>query len=52
MSDRTVQVRISEHDEESVAPAMGGDECCGLRRIRPSFYSPEEGLQMATVAII
>lgn len=52
MSDRTVQVRISEHDEESVAPVMGGDECCGLRRIRPGYYDSEKGLQMATVAII
>ena len=52
MSDRTIQVRVGEHDKDSVAGAMTADECCGLRRLRPGYYSSEHGLQMATAAIL
>lgn len=52
MSDRIVQVRVSEHDEDTVVAPMTADECCGIRRIRPGYYDSNMGLQMATVAII
>lgn len=52
MTDRTVQVRISEHDEDSVVAAMTADECCGIIRLRHGFYSYERGLQLATTAIL
>jgi CRISPR-associated endonuclease/helicase Cas3 len=52
MSDRTIHVRVGEHDKDSVAGAMTADECCGLRRLCPGYYDSENGLQMATVAIL
>jgi CRISPR-associated helicase Cas3/CRISPR-associated endonuclease Cas3-HD len=52
MGDRIVQVRISEHDEETSPPAMTADECFGIRKLQPDLYDSEAGLSFATTAIL
>jgi hypothetical protein len=52
MGDRIVQVRISEHDEETSVPAMAADECFGICRLQSDLYDRDKGLSFATTAIL
>lgn len=52
MADRMVQVRVSEHDEKTVVAPMTADECMGIRKLRDRYYDRNQGLQLATTAII
>lgn len=52
ISDRIVQVRVSEHDAETVVASMKEDECCGIIKLKDGYYSSERGLQFASTAIL
>jgi len=52
MADRIVQVRISEHDEETVAEPMITDTCMGIHKLKMHLYDTDCGIQFTQTAII
>mgnify|MGYP002762123268 CR=1 FL=1 len=52
MADRMIQVRISEHDDDTAVHSMAADECMGIRKLRGRYYSDSQGLQLAQTAIL
>ena len=52
MADRIVQVRISEHDEETVAEPMIADTCMGIHKLKMHLYDTDCGIQFTQTAII
>jgi CRISPR-associated endonuclease/helicase Cas3 len=52
MADRMIQVRISDHDDDTVVASMTADECMGIRKLKKRYYDEAQGLQLAQTAII
>jgi len=52
MADRIIQVRISQHDDNTVVAPMTDDECMGIRKLNDMYYDPSQGLQLSKTAII
>ncbi|PSQ90231.1 MAG: hypothetical protein BRD30_05035, partial [Bacteroidetes bacterium QH_2_63_10] len=52
MADRILQVRISQHDDDTVVDSMVADECMGIRKLKDMYYDGSQGLQLSQTAII
>jgi len=52
MADRMLQVRISQHDDNTVVASMTADECMGIRKLKGICYDDSQGLQLSQTAII
>lgn len=52
MADRIIQVRVSEHDDDTVVAPMTADECMGIRKLEETCYDASKGLEFSETAII
>jgi len=52
MADRMLQVRISQHDDNTMVASMTADECMGIRKLKDMYYDASQGLQLSQMAII
>jgi CRISPR-associated endonuclease/helicase Cas3 len=52
MADRIIQVRVSEHDDDTVVSSIVADECMGIRKLKGTYYDASEGLELTQTAII